>query len=56
MKKLFMIFAIALLSVSIESFYNKFILLELDPLSLKYDLTVFQKVWLSITFLTLKFS
>ena len=30
--------------------------LEFYPLSLKYGFTVFQKIWLSITFLTLKFS
>ena len=49
MKKLFMIFAISF--VSIGSFSNKLIRLEFDPLSLKYGLTVFQKVGLSITFL-----
>ena len=57
MKKLFIVFATSLSSVTIElAFSNEVIPLEFDPLQLKYGFTVFQKVWLSITLLTLKAS
>ena len=51
-----MVFAISLSFDSMGSLSTKVILLEFDPLSLKYGVTDFQKVWLSNTFLTLRFS